>query len=153
MACRARGAGKRRRVVRPRAVAAEAVFVEIGVREEGPGIGVARVAADGFWYRLSQFVMRFPGRIAVATATLLIVLGIPALGINFNAADVQVLPTSASARQVDGTLRADFQPYHDTPAVLAVSGGAEEGKRVAAAAEQLPGVAKVGPPTEVAGDL
>jgi uncharacterized membrane protein YdfJ with MMPL/SSD domain len=113
----------------------------------------SRVAADGFWYRLSRLVMRFPGRIAVATGVVLIALGIPALGINFNAADVQVLPTSASARQVDDTLRADFPPYRDTPAVLVVSGSADEAKRVAAAAAELPGAAEVRPPTRLAPDL
>jgi RND superfamily putative drug exporter len=113
----------------------------------------SRVASDGFWYRLSRLVMRFPGRIAVVTTAVLIALGIPALGINFNAADVQVLPTSASARQVDDTLRADFPPYRDTPAVLAVSGSADDAKRVAAAAAELPGAAEVRPPTELAPGL
>ena len=65
---------------------------------------------DGFWYRLSRFVMRFPGRIALVTACVLIALGMPALGITFNVADAQVLPTSAAARQVDDALRADFPP-------------------------------------------
>jgi uncharacterized membrane protein YdfJ with MMPL/SSD domain len=109
----------------------------------------SRIASDGFWYRLSKLVMRFPGRIALATGAVLIALGIPALGINFNAADVQVLPTSASARQVHDTLRADYPPYRDTPAVLAVSGGPDEAERVAAAAAELPGAAVVRPPAEL----
>ncbi len=37
----------------------------------------ATQASEGFWYRLSQVVMRVPGRIAVASAALLIALGIP----------------------------------------------------------------------------
>jgi uncharacterized membrane protein YdfJ with MMPL/SSD domain len=113
----------------------------------------SRVASDGFWYRLSQVVMRFPGRIALATAAVLIALGIPALGITFNAADVQVLPASTSARQVADTLRDDYPPYRDTPAVLAVSGDAGEAERVAAAAAELPGVAEVRPPAELGPDL
>ena len=84
----------------------------------------ARAAHEGFWYRLSQLVMRFPGRIAAATAALLIALGIPFFGIQFTSVDAQVLPESASARQVDDVLRAEFPPYRDTPVTLAVSGGA-----------------------------
>ena len=111
----------------------------------------SRVASDGFWYRLSKLVMRAPGRIALATGAVLIALGVPALGINFNAADVQVLPTSAGARQVSDTLRADYPPYRDTPVVLAVSG--DEAERVAAAAAELPGAAVVRPPTELGSGL
>ena len=113
----------------------------------------SRATTDGFWYRLSRLVMRFPGRIALVTGAVLIALGIPALGITFNAADAQVLPTSATARQVDDALRADFPPHRHTPATLAVSGSAEEAERVAAAAAELPGAADVRPPIELAADL
>ena len=37
-----------------------------------------------------------------------------------DAPDAQVLPQSASARQVDDILRADFPPFRDTPITLAV---------------------------------
>src|SRR5919106_1697148 len=84
----------------------------------------ARPAQEGFWYRLSRLVMRFPGRIAAVSAALLIALGIPFLGIEFTSVDAQVLPTSASARQVDDTLRAEFPPFRDTPATLAITGSA-----------------------------
>ena len=43
----------------------------------------ARPAESGFWYRLSQFVMRRPGRIAIAAAATLIALGIPFASIKF----------------------------------------------------------------------
>jgi uncharacterized membrane protein YdfJ with MMPL/SSD domain len=110
----------------------------------------ARPAHEGFWYRLSQLVMRAPGRIAIGAATLLIVLGIPFLRLNFTSVDAQVLPESASARQVDDTLRAEFPPYRDTPVTLAVSGGPAQAKRVAAAAARVPGAAAVAPPTRLA---
>ena len=77
---------------------------------------------EGFWYRLSQLVMRFPGRIAAASAALLIALGIPFLAIEFTSVDAQVLPESTSARQVDDALRADFPPFHDTPITLELAG-------------------------------
>jgi RND superfamily putative drug exporter len=111
----------------------------------------ARPAHEGFWYRLSQLVMRVPGRIAAVTATFLIVLGLPFFGIVFTAVDAQVLPESASARQVDDVLRNEFPPYRDTPVTLAVSGGRATAARVAAAAAQVPGAAAVMPPRELRG--
>jgi uncharacterized membrane protein YdfJ with MMPL/SSD domain len=111
----------------------------------------ARPAEEGFWYRLSQFVMRAPGRIAIASAAFLIALGIPFFGIKFTAVDAQVLPESASAHRVDDALRSDFPPFRDTPIQLAVAGGPEEANSVAREAEQLPGVAQVRPPTQLDG--
>jgi uncharacterized membrane protein YdfJ with MMPL/SSD domain len=112
----------------------------------------ARPAHEGFWYRLSQMVMRVPGRIAIASAAFLIALGIPFFGIQFTSVDAQVLPESASAHQVDDALRADFPPFRDTPIQLAVGGGPGEAERVASEAEGLPGVAEVRPPVELDGE-
>jgi RND superfamily putative drug exporter len=109
----------------------------------------ARPAQEGFWYRLAQLVMRFPGRTAAAAAALLIALGLPFLGVQYTFVDAQVLPESASARQVDDTLRSDFPPYRDTPVTLAVEGGRAEAARVAAAAARVPGVAAVRPPVAI----
>jgi uncharacterized membrane protein YdfJ with MMPL/SSD domain len=111
----------------------------------------ARPLQQGFWYRLSRLVQRFPGRIAVASAALLIALGIPFLGSQYTTVDAQVLPTSASARQVDDTLRAHFPPFRDTPVTLAVSGSRVEADRVAASAARLPGVAGVASPVQLEG--
>jgi uncharacterized membrane protein YdfJ with MMPL/SSD domain len=111
----------------------------------------ARSAQSGFWYGLARFVQRFPGRTAALTATLLIALGIPFLGIHFTTVDAQDLPTSASARKVDDTLRAEFPPYRDTPATLAVSGDADTAARIARAAGELPGAAAVRPPRDLGG--
>ena len=105
----------------------------------------------GFWYRLSRLVMRVPGRIAAASAALLIALGIPFLGIEFTSVDARVLPESASARQVDDALRDDFPPFHTTPIQLAVSGDEGDAQRVAREASETEGVAAVNPPTELEG--
>jgi uncharacterized membrane protein YdfJ with MMPL/SSD domain len=75
---------------------------------------------SGFWYRLSRFVMRRPIPIAIVTASILIVLGIPFWSLKFTSVDAQVLPESASARQVDDVMRAQFPPFHDTPYLLVV---------------------------------
>jgi uncharacterized membrane protein YdfJ with MMPL/SSD domain len=106
----------------------------------------------GFWYRLSRVVMRFPGRIAAASAALLIALGIPFLSIEFTTVDAQVLPSSASAREVDDRLRADFPPFRDTPIQLAVTGDRREVQQVADQASELPGVAAVNRPERLDGE-
>ncbi len=112
----------------------------------------ARPAQEGFWYRLAQLVMHTPGRIAVATAALLIALGLPFIGVKFTSVDARVLPTSASARQVDDTLRAGFPPYRDTPITLAIKGDAQQAARAVAAAKQV-GAAAVRPPRRLGGGI
>ena len=109
----------------------------------------ARPTTQGFWYRLSRFVMRAPGRIAAVSAAFLIALGIPFLSIEFTSVDPQVLPESTSAHQVDDVLRSEFPPYRDTPVQLAVAGDKAEASKVAERAEEVPGVAAVQPPTKL----
>src|SRR5436190_716175 len=75
----------------------------------------ATATQQGFWYRLSRFVMRRPIPIATISAIALIALGIPFLQIRFTSVDAQVLPESASARQVDDVMRSDFPPVRDSP--------------------------------------
>jgi RND superfamily putative drug exporter len=111
----------------------------------------ARPAEDGFWFRLTQLVTRFPGRLGAAAAALLIALSIPFLGIDFTSVDAEVLPESASSRQVHDALRTDFPPYRDTPATLAVRGDADDAATLAAAAARLPGAASVSQPRLLAG--
>lgn len=111
----------------------------------------ARPASEGFWYRLSRTVMRTPGRIALASAAVLVALGIPFLSINFTSVDAQVLPKDTSARQVDDSLRAEFPPFRDSPVQVAVSGAAGA-RELVASARRLPGAAAVGDPIPLAGE-
>ncbi len=113
----------------------------------------ARPTGEGFWYRLSQLVMRFPVRIAVASSALLIALGIPFLSINFTSVDAQVLPETTSARQVDNTLRADFPPFRDTPVNLVYVGEEAGAAEIAERVDGLPGVADVLPPAGFEDDV
>jgi len=106
---------------------------------------------SGFWYRLSRFVMRRPIPIATVTATLLILLGIPFYSLKFTSVDAQVLPESASARQVDNVMRAQFPPFHDTPHILLVENASKAqldaiGRDVAG----VKGIAEVKPPQKLA---
>jgi RND superfamily putative drug exporter len=112
----------------------------------------ARPAEEGFWYRLSQTVQRFPGRIAIASAAFLIALGIPFLQIKFTWVDAQILPEDRSARQVDDVLRADFPPFRDAPIrVLVEDGNPAAVAKVRADLAKAEGVVQVNPPRELEG--
>jgi uncharacterized membrane protein YdfJ with MMPL/SSD domain len=110
---------------------------------------------SGFWYRLSHFIMRRPAPIAIGTAAILIVLGLPFWSLKFTSVDAQVLPESASARQVDNVMRADFPPFHDTPMLLLVEHETPSSLAVVQRdVRKVPGVAEVLPPRQLAnGDV
>jgi RND superfamily putative drug exporter len=107
----------------------------------------ARPAQQGFWYRLSRFVMRRPIPVATASALFLIVLGLPFLGIKFNVVDPTVLPESASARQAYDKVSEEFPPYHETPIWIDVEGGGPRAAaQLAAEVKGVEGIAEVLPP-------
>ena len=114
----------------------------------------ARPTEDGFWYRLSRFVMRRPIPVATLSALLLIVMGLPFFGIKFNTVDPTVLPESASARQAYDTVSEQFPPYHETPIWIDVEGGGPgAAARVAASVRGVDGVAEVAPPQQLGGEV
>jgi RND superfamily putative drug exporter len=115
----------------------------------------ARAAESGFWYRLSQYVITRPRRVALLTVTALIALGAPFASIKFLPADAGVLPAKASANRVDTTLRTEFPPGRTAPLEVVV--GAPAGsQRLSAFAERirsLPSVSAVAPAQPAGGHL
>ena len=112
------------------------------------------VVTAGFWYRLSRGVMRRPGIVAAATAIVLVVVALPAFGIKFTSVDANVLPTSASARQVSDALAADFPQDRSQPIYVAVDapGTPQARAELAAYVQDLRGLQNaeaVTPPTPV----
>jgi RND superfamily putative drug exporter len=107
----------------------------------------ARPAHSGAWYQLSQFVMRRPGRVAVTSAIVLIAVGIPFAGIKFISVDARVLPASASARQVDNTLKAEFPPNRTSPLEVVVGrpANSQQVKALSSQIRHLPNVSAVSP--------
>jgi uncharacterized membrane protein YdfJ with MMPL/SSD domain len=87
----------------------------------------------GFWYRLSQIVMRYRVVTAIAGAAVLLGLGAPFLGVQFTGVDSSVLPQSASAKVVDDVLREDFVDADSSPVMVVV----EAPRSDAAAVEDL----------------
>ena len=81
----------------------------------------ARAEKSGFWYRLSQFVMRHHALVAVTAVAIVLVLGIPFLRIRFTGIDVSVLPDDAPARIATMELRDDFAAADVNPIMVEVS--------------------------------
>jgi RND superfamily putative drug exporter len=114
----------------------------------------ARPERSGFWYRLSRFVMRRRVPVATLCALLLVVLGLPFLGIRFNTVGPTVLPREASARQAYEIVRTEFPPYRDTPIWLSVTGGGPSAaSQVARRVRRVEGVAEVAPPRRLGGGV
>lgn len=105
----------------------------------------ARPTEDGFWYRLSHFVIARPRRVALASAAVLIALGVPFAGVKFLPVTAGELPSSSSGHQLDAALRADFPPGRTAP-IEVVAGGSARSAEVNALTTQiraLPNVAEV----------
>ncbi|HEY6407960.1 MAG TPA: MMPL family transporter, partial [Ktedonobacteraceae bacterium] len=74
----------------------------------------------GFWYQLSQVVMRYPVQIFVPVFFLLIALGLPFLGVRFSAPDASILPTDVPSRASFNLLAKRFNDRETTPILMAV---------------------------------
>ncbi|BBY09131.1 MMPL family transporter [Mycobacterium noviomagense] len=61
-----------------------------------------------FWYRLTKSVLRHAVPVGLSVVALLLLLGVPFLGVKWGFPDERVLPRSASARQVADMLDNDF---------------------------------------------
>ncbi|OBG28350.1 MMPL family transporter [Mycobacterium sp. 852002-51057_SCH5723018] len=61
-----------------------------------------------FWYRSTKFVLRHAVPVGVGVVALLLLLGVPFLGVKWGFPDERVLPRTASARQVADMLDNDF---------------------------------------------
>jgi uncharacterized membrane protein YdfJ with MMPL/SSD domain len=61
-----------------------------------------------FWYRSTKFVMRRAVPVGLVVVTLLLLLGVPFLGVKWGMPDDRVLPKSASGHAVGDQLRRDF---------------------------------------------
>ena len=104
----------------------------------------------GFWYRLSRFVMRRPGPIAAVSAVVLLLAGLPFLGIKFTSVDATVLPEDRISRQVDTTLKEQFPPGRANPiTIAALSAPTAEMREYARDLGALPGAAGSTPPQRI----
>jgi RND superfamily putative drug exporter len=98
---------------------------------------------DGFWYRLSHFVIRRPLPVAVGGAAFLLMLGLPFAGIKFTSVDASVLPTSASSRQVSDILANDFSVSSKSTVYVIADAPADASAQIQSLADQIRAVPAV----------
>ncbi len=124
-------------------------FQEAGLRE-------AKAEQSGFWYRLSQAVMRRPAAFAAGATALLLLLGAPFLNVRWTGVDASVLPTSQSARVVSDALLQDFPSDRTSPVTVVVEAPASASAdlaRYAAKLRTVAGATAVSAPTRIADGL
>jgi uncharacterized membrane protein YdfJ with MMPL/SSD domain len=105
----------------------------------------ARPAEHGLWYRLPQFVMRRPAQIAVASAAVLIAVGVPFAHVRFIQTDARVLPATVSARQVNTALNRQFPPNRTAPLEVVIGARVSSArvKQLAGRIARLPDVSAI----------
>ncbi|AQA04034.1 hypothetical protein BVC93_18170 [Mycobacterium sp. MS1601] len=79
---------------------------------------VAKPITEQFWYRSTKAVMKRAWLVGVGGVALLLLLGVPFLGVKWGMPDDRVLPASASAHQVGDQLRDDFAINSDTAVTI-----------------------------------
>ncbi|MGV0067402.1 MMPL family transporter [Mycobacterium colombiense] len=104
-----------------------------------------------FWYRSTKFVLRRAMPVGLSVVALLLLLGVPFLGVKWGFPDERVLPRSASARQVADMLDHDFANGLGTSVSVVVpdAHGVTPGdlQRYAAELSRVPDVSGVTAPT------
>ncbi|MRJ75339.1 MMPL family transporter [Aeromicrobium sp. SMF47] len=97
--------------------------------------------AEGRWYGFAHAVMRRPGRIAAATAVVMLVLSVPSLRTEWSPIDETVVPTDQSARVVSDRMATEYAGATTSPITVALRGdGPEQVAQYAALASEVRGV-------------
>lgn len=103
-----------------------------------------------YWYRTAHFVMRHAVVVSVVLTTLLVLLGLPFLGVKWGFPDDRVLPGSASSREVGDLLRSGFaaNPTTNVSVVIPDTSGVSTEQLAGYAAElsRVPDVSAVSSP-------
>ena len=107
-----------------------------------------RPAGAGWWHRFAALVMRYPARIAVTVAVLLVAFVLPFTQARLGQADDRVLPPTAQGRQVGDALRAHFAAFGPAPVDVVADGIRPADRRdtiarYAAALSAMPDAAQV----------
>jgi uncharacterized membrane protein YdfJ with MMPL/SSD domain len=114
----------------------------------------ARPDASGAWYRLSRFILRRPGRVAIAATAAMLLMGAPFLRVSFTTVDASILPRSEQARRVSDTVARDYALDVANPITIAAAApGARAANALAARARALPDVRAVEQPRPVGARL
>ncbi|WP_280400941.1 MMPL family transporter [Nocardia carnea] len=102
------------------------------------------VPEQGFWFRTAEYVMRRPVVTGGSALLVLLLLGAPALGVNFGPPDDRVVGSGQSVRVMYDTIRAEFVTEEaDALHVVAPHAGTAELAAYAERLSALPGVLRV----------
>jgi RND superfamily putative drug exporter len=102
----------------------------------------------GRWGALADWVMRRPGRVALASGGALLVLALPALGVSFTGIDAKTLPPEASAHRTAVALEERGLRASSSPLNVVLSSAPPPG--LASRLGSLPGAAGATEAVEVA---
>ncbi|MGW7003947.1 MMPL family transporter [Streptomyces sp. NPDC054933] len=91
----------------------------------------------GRWYRFSHGVMKRPVSVAVSAGAVLILLGVPFLGIKFTGMDSAAMPEDSNVGTVYRTLDKDFPGSFQSPVYLIHEAPGDAGPKLAEYAESL----------------
>jgi RND superfamily putative drug exporter len=104
---------------------------------------------SGFWYRRAWAVMRRPIPIAIGVTGLLLVVGVPVLGLELGLSDARVLPAGTPVRDVADSIRDHFSGNHGSALSVVVPDSGDAASRgadvdgYAARLSRLTGVSRV----------
>ena len=87
-----------------------ALFAVLGHRVDRLSIWRRRTTRGGFWFTLSQWVMRHPIAVIIPTTAFLVLLGLPFLNVNLGSPWASILPEEAESRQGQGLVDERFGP-------------------------------------------
>ena len=101
-------------------------------------------SGDGVWARIAHSVMRRPVPYALGVVTVLVLLALPFLRVQWGGFDERVLPRGTEPRAVAERIRTEFPAGSVGPIDVLVSGGGQAAaSQVARQVEGLPGVTGV----------
>jgi uncharacterized membrane protein YdfJ with MMPL/SSD domain len=66
------------------------------------------VPSERRWFGIARFVLSHPVSVAICAVAVMVVAGLPFLRVELTQANAQILPTDASARQVDDAIQENF---------------------------------------------
>jgi len=96
-----------------------------------------QTGSRGFWATFSPWVMRRAVPVALASAAVMIALGLPFLHARWIGVDETVLPAHAGARQAGAELASSFAPNRTSPVVVVATAPPSSAREVAAFAGRL----------------
>nr|MBA3349520.1 MMPL family transporter [Actinomycetota bacterium] len=101
-----------------------ALLVVLGPRIDSLSLWKRRrtPVGEGFWHTIATGVMRHPIPFATIVIALLLVFGVPFLGVDWGSADDRVLPADTSSRVVSDKIRQNFSTNEATALSVVATG-------------------------------